>query len=359
MIELHHLFIFLIAIYIIFSDVSVNAAIIFLISGIVFYISFIVGKDLFKLDVGKFVGSNYIDRGFGYLLLIIGFVSVVIDLILSGSIPLFDPLSRRFLNVYLTTLSHLFIVGYAIILATENIDKKRAIIYTIIFSIFISLLGYRTNVLALLLSSFAVLYYKGELKKRELLIFGIIIFSILLTLSILRLMFLGALGNPILSRISLTMSIYDIIYNHYNDMFYGFLHYAAIMSYFGHSVGPRYFIAKTLNIEGVTITPTVVGAIIADYGVLAIIPYFGFLGIFLGFLYKLAKRLRGIYLGIFGVLFAYTLISVESGILDLDVIIYYIFGILLCLRTILKSLRNSCYKKYLVILWNSLTEKKK
>ncbi|MEO2117151.1 MAG: oligosaccharide repeat unit polymerase family protein [Methanocaldococcus sp.] len=337
-IELHHLFIILSCIYLIFSNISINSAVVFLFSAVFFYMAFIVGKRLYYLiniDNENLKINLKKHYNFGIFLMVVGLIAIISDLIWVRDIPLFNPLSRRFLNVYFTTLSHLFLVGWAIILASSNIDKKKVLFYTIIFSILIMLLGYRTNVLALLISVGVVLYYKNKISNREILKYGFLVFVILLGLSILRLYALGVEGNPITSRISLTMSIYDIIFNHFNGVFNGYIHYAAVFSYLGLCNGARTIIAKALGIYGVSITPTIVGAVIGDYGTLAVIPYFGILGIFLGFFYKLAEELKGVYLGIFGILCAYTLIAIESGILDLDVILYYLFGLILCIYAIL------------------------
>ena len=79
---------------------------------------------------------------------------------------------------------------------------------------------------------------------------------------------------------------------------------------------------------------------IGDYGVLGIVPYFGILGIFMGLFRKISKNFKGIYLGVYSVILSYLLIAIETGILDLDVIIYYVFGFLLCVYVILKRFIN-------------------
>ncbi|NPA62506.1 MAG: oligosaccharide repeat unit polymerase [Methanococci archaeon] len=335
--ELHHLFVLIACIYLIFSNISIISAFVFLISALFFYISFIVGKKLYS----KFSTlPNFNEKKhytFGLILMIIGLIFIIADLLWVRDVPLFDPLSRRFLSVYFTTFSHLFLLGWAIVIASTNIERKKVIVYTAVFAVLIMLLGYRTNVLVLLISSIIVLYYKGDISNRELFKYGIGVFAVLIFLSALRLYVLGVGGNPITSRIELTMSVYDIIFNNFNGIFNGYIHYSAVFSYLGMCSGARTVIAHILGIYGVSITPTIVGAVVGDYGTLAVIPYFGILGIFLGFFYKLSERLKGIYLGVYGILFAYTLIAIESGILDLDVIIYYLFGMLLCIYALISG----------------------
>ncbi len=333
--ELNQIFLILTCIYIIFSNVSFYSGIFFLLAGIIFYLSYNVGKKLY--DNVELKVNYSLHYKIGLILMIIGFISTILDLLWVRDIPLFNPLSRKFLSVYLTVLARFFILGWPIVLASSNIEKKKAIIYTIIFSIFVMLLGYRTTVLVLLIASIFVLYYKNQLSKKEIYLLFVIVFGIIVLLSFLRLLVLGVSGNPITSRISLTMSVYDILFNYFNGQLNGYLLYAGIFSYLGLSPGPRNYIAHLLGVSGVSITPTCVGAVVADYGTIGIISYFGILGIFLGYFYKLAKELKGVYLGLYCVLMGYTLVGIESGILDFDVILYYIVGMILCLIILLRK----------------------
>ncbi|MBW9221227.1 oligosaccharide repeat unit polymerase, partial [Methanothermococcus sp. SCGC AD-155-M21] len=52
--------------------------------------------------------------------------------------------------------------------------------------------------------------------------------------------------------------------------------------------------------------------------------------------YRISKNFKGIYLGVYSVILSYLLIAIETGILDLDVIMYYVFGFLLCIYVIFK-----------------------
>ena len=188
--------------------------------------------------------------------------------------------------------------------------------------------------MVMLISVLFIMYYSNKIKNRELIFLILGIFALLVFLSLLKLYILGSGGIPLISRVDLTMSVFDIIVHNFNGVFNGYLIYSAIYSYLGISLGPRTIIANSIGIHGVTITPTIFGAVIGDYGILGIIPYFGILGIFMGLLYKISKNLKGIYLGVYSVILSYLLIAIETGILDLDVIIYYILGFLLCIYVI-------------------------
>lgn len=352
--EGHFLFLILTSIFIILTSVSCSTSILVLLSALVFYISFVVGKRLYHVlgledlldessllnlkSKGKYKIDYLKHYIFGLTLMTVGLIFLVIDILWTGGVPLFDLTSKRFLSPLYTMLSRLLILGWAIVVASKlSLDKIRVIIYSLIFSGVIMLLGYRTSVMVLLMSTLFVLYYTNKIKNRELLLFISGILVLLLLLSLIKLKILGSGGIPLLSRMDLTMSVLDIIVHNFNGVFNGYLTYSAIYSYLGMTPGPRTIVANSLGIYGVTITPTIFGGVIGDYGVLGIVPYFGLLGIFMGFLYRIAESFKGIYLGVYAVLLSYLLVSIETGILDLDVILYYIFGFLLCIYVILRK----------------------
>jgi len=356
--EGHFLFLILTSIFIVFTNVSCSTSILILLSALIFNISFVVGKRLYhvlglddllnetSLLTLKSKGRYKIDYLKHYILGLtlttVGLIFLVLNILWAGGVPLFDLTSKRFLSPLYTMLSRLLILGWAIIVASKlSLDKIRVIIYSLIFSGVVMLIGYRTSVMVLLMSTLFVLYYTNKIKNRELLLFASGIFLLLLLLSLVKLKILGSGGIPLLSRMDLTMSVLDIIVHNFNGVFNGYLTYSAIYSYFGMAPGPRTVIANSLGIYGVTITPTIFGGIIGDYGVLGIIPYFGVLGIFMGLLYRIAESFKGIYLGVYAVLLSYLLVSIETGILDLDVIMYYIFGFLLCIYVIIRRFRYS------------------
>ena len=354
-IKINHLFLLTTVIYILFSDISVYSSVLALFSAIFFYVSFIVGERLYYLlnleevidniiisknknyngnNILKLISSYSLHYKLGIILLFIGILFIFLDILWVRDIPLFNPLSRRFLNVQYTALSHMLIVGWAIVISSKNLSKLKIGLYTLVFSALIMLIGYRTNVMVVLLSVIFVMYYSKKINTREVVISAVGIFGILLLMSVIRLLMLSSSGNPILSRIDLTMSVYDVIVKNFNGVFNGYLHYCAIYSYLGAAPGPRGVIAKIIGVSGVSITPTIFGAVIADYGTLGLVPYFGILGIFFGLFYKISKKLGGIFLGLYSVISAYLLIGVETGILDLDVILYYLLGFILCLGII-------------------------
>lgn len=338
--EGHHLFLILTSLFIVLTEVSYYTGVLVLLSALVFYISFLVGKRLFyilrleDLDYREGYRRGYV---LGLTLMFVGLLFLVLDLLWVGGIPLFDPASKRFLSPLFTMLSRLLILGWALVIASNlSLDKIRVIVYALIFSATLMLLGYRTGVTVLLMSTLFILYYTDRIKNRELILLASGVILLLLILSIVRMKVLGSGGIPLLSRMDLTMSVLDIIVHNFNGVFNGYLTYCAIYSYLGMTPGPRTVIANSLGIQDVTITPTIFGGVIGDYGLLGIVPYFGILGLFMGCLSRIAQNFKGIYLGIYAVMLSYLLVGIETGILDLDVIMYYILGFLLCIYLVIK-----------------------
>ncbi|HIP83955.1 MAG TPA: oligosaccharide repeat unit polymerase [Methanothermococcus okinawensis] len=341
--EGHHLFLILTSLFIVLTGVSYYTGTLVLLSALIFYISFVVGKRLYYI-LGLDEGDREIykrEYTFGLLLMNIGLLFLILDILWAGGIPLFDPTSKRFLSPLYTMLSRLLILGWAIVIASNlSLDKVRVVLYSLIFAAVVMLLGYRTGVVVLLTSTLFVLYYSNRIKNRELILFVLGIFLLLLLLSLIRLKVVGSEGIPLLSRMDLTMSVLDIIVHNFNGVFNGYLLYCAIYSYLGMAPGPRTVIANSLGIQGVTITPTIFGGVIGDFGILGVIPYFAILGISMGLLYKIAENSKGIYLGVYAVILSYLLVSIETAILDLDVIMYFILGFLLCIYAIVKKYRS-------------------
>lgn len=340
----HHIFVIISSLFILFSSVSVLTASIVLFSAIFFYISFICGTRLLKDVKFKPYDVKYEKHHiFGIILIIIGVVFTILDLLWVRGVPLFDPASRKFLSVLYTALSHLLPVGFAIVVSSSKLSNKKIFLYAAAFSALIVLLGYRTQVMILLLSTIFSMYYSGKIKNKILFssffVLGLVVFG----LSFLRHMVLGIGGNPLTSRIDLTMSVFDIIVKNFTGTYEGIIHNSIFSSYGlipGSKSGPRTLIANSIGITGVTITPTIFGAVLMDFGLLGLIPYFGILGILMGISQKIGENLKGAYLGFYSVMASYLIVGIETGILDLDVVMIYLLGAILSINGVIRGILN-------------------
>lgn len=134
-IKIHHLFLMVGCIYISLSSVSYYSGFLAFFSLIFFYLSYIVGEKLYynlKLDnlidnaniTGKYKINYSKHYKFGLILLFIGILFIFFNLLWVRGVPLFDPDSRRFLNVPFTALSRLLLIGWAITVAS-NLNLNR------------------------------------------------------------------------------------------------------------------------------------------------------------------------------------------------------------------------------------------
>lgn len=121
----------------------------------------------------------------------------------------------------------------------------------------------------------------------------------------------------------------------------------------GSELGPRMMVGKLIAWRTeVTVTPTLIGQMIVDFGKVGVGFGMCFLGLILGIGYKLMKMTKDyFYIGMYSLLLTYTILGVETGILDIQVLFYFIIAIFIYLICIIKS-RNWFLKK-------SITEYKK
>ncbi|MCS3901387.1 oligosaccharide repeat unit polymerase family protein [Methanococcus voltae] len=342
----HDIFVLISCMFVILaSNISITTGAIVLFCATFLYISFIVGKRLIKLYMTSDDNENDDNENFltklkqninyekqtkiGLLLITIGALFTVADLIWVSGVPLFDPASRKFLNVGFTAFAHLLPLGWAIVVSCVEMSKKKVFTYSLVFATLIALLGYRTQVIILLLSTIFVMYYNNKLSNKQVVYPVVGLALIVLVMSVLRFYALNIGGNPIVSRIQLTMNILDMVIQNFEGSLQGILHTAIFSSYGlipGVSSGPRTIVANNLGIEGVTITPTIFGAVFADFGYLGLVSYFGLLGMFIGALHYISSKLNGIFMGIYAILIAYLLAGIETGLLDLDVVCFFGLG---------------------------------
>ncbi|WP_459200979.1 oligosaccharide repeat unit polymerase family protein [Methanococcus sp. CF] len=341
----HHIFVGISCLFVLLSTVSTISAAIVLFSSVFFYLSFIAGQNIFKKLEFKPFDVNYkIHEKIGLFLMVFGIFFTIMDLLWVRGVPLFDPASRKFLSVIYTAFSHTLPLGWAILVSSSKLSNKRIFLYSGVFSAFVVLLGYRTQVVVLLLSTIFAMYYSDKIKNK-LMIYSLIgLALVVFGLSFLRHFVLNIGGNPITSRINLTMSIFDLIVKNFNGNFQGVIHNAIFSSYGlidGPKYGPRTLIANSIGVTGVTITPTIFGAVLMDFGMLGLIPYFGIFGLLMGLSSEVSGKLKGLYLGFYSIMVSYLIVGIETGILDFDVVVMYVLGIISTFYGIFRGVLNA------------------
>lgn len=273
------------------------------------------------------------------LLFLISLIFLFLDLNYAKAIPLFTPSLRRNLNVFYTSLAFLlppaciFFIAYA----GKNFEKKEARIYSsavFILSLFlISLLGFRTQIMVLILGSIIAARLSRLINAFEV-FFGLILAILaLIFFSYLRASSEGSaffLFNTISSRIGITLGIFDFVVHRFFP-FGASRGYAtlAIFSSFipgfpGPKLGPRTFLANMLfGIRGISMTSTLLGLPFLDFGIFGAWLCMLLLGYILSSAYNLAKSGKELATGVYSLLLAYAIAGIETGIADFIVVVFF------------------------------------
>ena len=88
----------------------------------------------------------------------------------------------------------------------------------------------------------------------------------------------------------------------------------------------------------VTITPTLIGQMVVDFGKVGVFVEMTILGFILGIGFKLMQKTKNyFYIGIYSLILTYTILGVETGLLDIQVLVYFAIAIFVYLINIKKS----------------------
>ena len=107
----------------------------------------------------------------------------------------------------------------------------------------------------------------------------------------------------------------------------------------GSDLGPRMMVGKLIAWRTeVTITPTLIGQMVVDFGKVGVFVEMTILGFILGIGFKLMQKTKNyFYIGIYSLILTYTILGVETGLLDIQVIVYFAIAILIYLINIKRS----------------------
>lgn len=281
------------------------------------------------------------------LLISIGTLYWVLDLIAYGGIPLLDPQGRGGLNHWYTMAAHLLPLGSILIvsLAGMELEKEKARTATLLFAVIalgtMGMFGYRTQIALSLLGVLIASVLTELLTLGE--------FTVLGGVGTLGLIGMTALRNIILQtnisvieavryRVGLTLSSYDILaeLGGLKGFTHGFVHIASYPPLAGLMPGiaysPRRYIGVLVGAEGVSITSTILGPLIIDFGIMGV--FFGmfFLGFLLkrayGFIGKTEGREKAIFISLYAILLSYTIIGIETGLVDFEVLLLFFLSFL-------------------------------
>ena len=107
----------------------------------------------------------------------------------------------------------------------------------------------------------------------------------------------------------------------------------------GSDLGPRMMVGKLIAWRTeVTVTPTLIGQMVTDFGKVGVAVGMCFLGFILGVGFKLMRMTRNyFYIGIYSLILTYAILGIETGILDIQVLLYFAIAIFIYLISAIKS----------------------
>jgi oligosaccharide repeat unit polymerase len=107
----------------------------------------------------------------------------------------------------------------------------------------------------------------------------------------------------------------------------------------GSELGPRMMVGKLIAWRTeVTVTPTLLGQMVVDFGKFGVAVEMCLLGSILGIGFKILQKTKDyFYIGIYSLILTYTILGIETGILDIQVLVYFAIAIFIYLSCLVKS----------------------
>ena len=277
----------------------------------------------------------------GFCLTLIGIVFLFISIASVGGLPILKSSLRYSLKPIFTMPVFLVIPGIGLIAShylnmyknneiTRSQARFRFLLLTAIGIVTVLTLQYRTPIIAILLMMIIIGYYGKILSVWEVILGALIGVCAIIGIGYMRSLNELAISsntNPfstLESRANFTMHVLNLL-NQISGNF-GILHGKMIASSMpGSDLGPRMLVGKLIAWRTeVTVTPTLLGQMLVDFGKVGVAVEMCLLGFILGTGYKIIKITKdAFYIGIYSLILTYSIVGVETGILDIQVLFYF------------------------------------
>ena len=340
------------------NAVSASLAITLAIAFIAFFIGsailprYFLNKD-FKKPAIQFKSEDLYSIGFCLVLISILFFFVSVASV--GGIPILKTSLRYQLKPLFTMPVFLIIPGVCILASvylkkfqenkiTRSQTRFSFLILIVISSVFLLALGYRTPLLAVLLIMIIMGYYGNILAVWEVVLGALIGVCAIIGIGYFRSVeeyTITSATNPFYtleSRADFTLNVLNLL--DFIGGNFGVTHGNVLASSIpGSDLGPRMMIGKLIAWRTeVTVTPTLIGQMVIDFGKVGVAVEMCGLGFILGIGYKIMKKTNDFaYTGLYSLLLTYSILGVETGILDIQVLLYFAVAIFIYLAFIIKS----------------------
>lgn len=340
------------------NAVSTSLAITLAIAFIAFFIGssilprYFLNKE-FKKPAIQFESKDLYSIGFCLVLISILFFFVSVASV--GGIPILKTSLRYQLKPLFTMPVFLIIPGVCILASvylkefqenkiTRSQTRFRFLILIAISCMFLLALGYRTPLLAVLLIMIIIGYYGNILAVWEVVVGALIGVCAIIGIGYFRSVeeyTVTSATNPFYtleSRADFTLNVLNLL--DFIGGNFGVTHGKLLASSIpGSDLGPRMMIGKLIAWRTeVTVTPTLIGQMVIDFGKVGVAVEMCGLGFILGIGYKIMKKTDDFaYIGLYSLLLTYSILGVETGILDIQVLAYFAVAIFIYLAFIIKS----------------------
>ena len=351
------LFLFALFLLLSLNAPSTSLAITLLIGFLAFFIgSAILPRHIFNNNLENIVKFDKKDiYSLGFCLLLISIVFFFVSIATVGGIPLLKPSIRYLLKPAFTMPVFLIIPGTCLIASsflkdfqdneiTRSQVRFRFLLLLIINCAVLLLLGYRTPLLAAFLVLIIMGFYGNIVSLWE-----VVIGALLGVGAIIGIGYFRSLGeftitsstSPIYtlqSRADFTLHVLNLL--DFIGGNFGITHGKLLASAIpGSDLGPRMMVGKLIAWRTeVTVTPTLIGQMVTDFGKVGVAVGMCFLGFILGVGFKLMRMTRNyFYIGIYSLILTYAILGIETGILDIQVLLYFAIAIFIYLISAIKS----------------------
>lgn len=291
----------------------------------------------------------------GFCLTLVGIIFLFISIASVGGLPILKSSLRYSLKPIFTMPVFLVIPGIGLIASHYlNQYKKgkisrsqirfRFLLLTAIGIITVLTLEYRTPIIAILLMMIIMGYYGKILSVWEVLLGALIGVCAIMGIGYLRSLNELAISSntnifsTLESRANFTMHVLNLL-NQISGNF-GILHGKMLASSIpGSGLGPRMLVGKLIAWRTeVTVTPTLLGQMLVDFGKFGVAVEMCLLGFILGIGYKIIKITQdSFYIAIYSLILTYSIVGVETGILDIQVLFYFFIISFIYFAAILKD----------------------
>ena len=268
-------------------------------------------------------------------LVLLGILLQVINIALLGGIPLFSATLKA------KAATKIWLISYIIFLPSINLllaryNRKSHYILLLIGLVLFALTGYRTTPIAIMLSALITLYYTRDVDLKYIILAILAIAVVLLAVGFIAVQAISWQHwslNPVelvSYRAAFTLNILSkAIENQFATM--GNLFYATLTGFFTHS-DARVLVGQATLAQVHSITSTIFGPALLDFGILGMILQMFLLGLILKTLHSIQNYKKEIFSAFYGILLAQTIIWIETGPTDVVVWLFYIIGIFLIIH---------------------------